>query len=506
VPILPGPDRPGQSPADKRGRTSTTGNRYTSSPPPSSARTSKRNPRIVGRYKVKPTKVPKGLIVKKRGGGKGYVTVRRPGAAPRAPGAPGSPGAPGAAPGPNTYPEYADFPSAQGILTGIDRDEASHLAQAQKVGDWLKGALTGLTGVDPSQPGLNPALQQQYLANVQGVVGGAMGAAAEGAAGPQVAPTTPGAIAVSPTAYLSQAAREGNVGRSSAMLQAAQSQAALNTLQPNTQSQAYIRAYADMQAGLPAVYATRRSEARMKIDEFILGAQQEADKLAEDARHNRVSEATSAWNAQTNAAIAAGRLGLDSSKFGAGQADDSAESSAPVPDGFVRLPDGSFRNEPTPPDGGGGGGTSTKDAQGRWRVSTLQDKGYNKFGPKPPARYDKKKFQITRGADGNIWIKRKSGTGGTTTTKKKKGADPFDVQKDLTYSLDNGFIDGTDAGKSIPQLVRFLRKNQPSSLSDFPSWWAEIGNVLKQQDPNLYIWMRDYVTRRRNDKSWKGRF
>lgn len=492
MPMLPGPDSPRPPSRKKPVRASTTGNRY-SSPQPAKA-----NPRIVGRYKIKPTKVPKGLILKKRGGNKGYVTVRKPGATPGAPGAPGTPGAAApTTPKVNTYPEYSDFPAAQRMMANIDRDEAFNLAESQKVGDWLKGALTGLTGVDPSQPGLNPALQQQYLANVQGIVGSAMSAAGAGAGGPQVTPTTPGGIAVSPTAYLSQAAQMGNVGRSSAMLQAAQVQSALNTLQPNTQAQAYMRAYADMRAGLPAIYAERRSEARMKIDEFI-----------EEARNNRATEAISAWNAETNAAIAAGRLGLDATKFGSEQAADVASSSAPVPEGVIRLPDGSYRNDPTyqqPEAPDAPAAAASPKPLTASQISSMQGK-WNRPKSSPPKLGLGWKQPVWDPGTKRWYAKRAPGGSGGSTSKPKAGSAGFDIQKDLTYSLDNGFIDGTDAGRSIPQLVRFLRKHQPESPQAFNKWWEEAGAILKEEDPSLFVWMRDYIQRRRDRREWKGRF
>jgi hypothetical protein len=232
---------------------------------------------------------------------------------------------------PIKYGEYADMPWARNQLLQIDWDEKHHQDYVSgTVAPWLQQALTNLTGVAPGSPGLNTAMQSQYMANVQGAVGGAYGAAA--AATPMNPQSTmAGGIVASPTAYLSNAAREGAVGRSSGALQAAQVQASLNTMQPNTQAQGYAFAIADLMNGLPAVYAQRRAETRSNIEQFkaeLEQAQQEAAfeqaKFAEDMRHNRVQESTSAMNAQTNAAIQLGRLGIDAQ----GQAFDQTNTNA----------------------------------------------------------------------------------------------------------------------------------------------------------------------------------
>lgn len=245
------------------------------------------------------------------------------------------------------YARYREkYPWAWAQLTDIDRAQQSHQQYAGQVGDWLSAGLRGLTGIDPSAPGYNPAVQQQFMANVAGQVGGALNAAA--AATPmQVSATTPGGVVQGNNAFLGQAARGAAAQRSSAAIQMSQAQAAMNTMQPNTFAQGAMRAYADMQAGLPALYAQKRSEARSKIDQFIMQSE-------ETARHNRVSEAISAQNAQTNAAISLAGLGLkaDDQAFGQAQdlteaAQDRAAANAPVPEGIVRLPDGSYRSDPT---------------------------------------------------------------------------------------------------------------------------------------------------------------
>lgn len=454
------------------------------------------NRKIIGRYKVKPVKVPKGLLLKKRGGDKGWVTVRAPAAGTPSPGAPAAP----KTPSPKTYPEYADYPFAQQMMAGIDRDEASHIAHSGQVADWLKGGLVGLTGVDPSAPGYNPQVQQQYLANIAGQVGGALNAAATATPG-AVMPTTPGGMTVGNMGFLGNAAREASAQRSSAALQMAQARSALNTMTPNIYAQGAMRAFADMQAGLPSIYATRRNEARTKIEEFI-----------EEARHNRVTEATNAWNAQTNAAIAFGNLGLDASKLGADQAADTLAASQPVPPGFVRLPNGDYRTDPTYDTGGSGsgrgGGTSTRDGQGRLRVPSLNEQGYTRYGDKPPKKYDKTAFRVVPGADGGYWIKRikEGGSGPKATT----GTSAFQFQKDLQKAVANLTISTDDQNTGTGDMLRFLREHQPAKPGKaWDNWWLQIFPVIERVDPDLAAWMSGYKRRREQGVGgvrWTGKF
>lgn len=445
------------------------------------------NRKIIGRYKVKPVKVPKGLLLKKRGGNKGWVTVRAPSS-----GVPASGGTAPAAPktpSPKTYPEYADYPFAQQMLAGIDRDEASHIAHSSQVADWLKGGLVGLTGVDPSAPGYNPQVQQQYLANIAGQVGGALNAAATATPG-AVMPTTPGGMTVGNMGFLGNAAREASAQRSSAALQMAQARSALNTMTPNIYAQGAMRAFADMQAGLPSIYATRRNEARTKIEEFI-----------EEARHNRVTEATNAWNAQTNAAIAFGNLGLDASKLGADQAADTLAASQPVPEGFVRLPNGDYRTDPTYDTGGSG---ATKDKQ--YGANQLRKEGFTPLSAKAGPKWRNKAVVAT---DGSLWIKggRSSARSGP---KPKAGTSPFDLGEDLVKALDDGLIDTSDQNRGTRQMLAFLRKHQPEGKGDaWKSWWLQVLPTIKDQDPELARWMVGYKLRRERGErgvSWTGRF
>lgn len=477
-----------------------------------------KNPKIVWYGKNKPKLDPNKYDIKRRGGGLGYVAMRKP-AAPAA-----SAAAPPAPTGP--YAEYADYPWAQQQLKQLDRDQAFQQTYvSDKVLPWASQALTNLTGVNPSQPGINPVMQQQYLANVQGNVGGALNAAAAAGQAPTLAATTPGGVMASPTQYLSQAASEGARGMASSYLQSAQIQSALNTMQPNLMSQSYIMQLGDFAKGLPAVYAQKRSELRSSIDEFIAKSQAEAAQQEETARHNRVSESISAMNAQTNAAIQFGNLGVSATRAtnDAGNvtgADGPFPAGTPAPvgkqavtgnDGMTYFVD---ENPTSTGSGGGGttyagGGTSTRDAKGRSRAAVLRDQGWSGAFAKKP-KVNQAVFQLTQGADNKWYVKKRSGASrGTPTATQAKaaaGTKPFDFQKKLQSAYDGGLIDASDQNKGTGDLLRFLRDNQPTDKKNFNNWWKQVLPVLKRMEPKFAVWMAGYVARRQNRGEWKGSF
>lgn len=479
---------------------STTGNRQSTQP-------RKPHPTIVGRYKVKPVKVPKGLILKKRGGNKGYVTVRKPATAP------GSPGAAAAAPttpDPKTYPEYADFPWAQRMLAGLDRDQASHQGYATTVGDWLGKSLQGLTGVDPNQPGINPQAQQQYLANVQGQVGSALNAAAT------ATPMTPGAttaggIVQGNNAFLGQAARTAAAQRSSAALQMAQVQSNLNTLQSNTYAQGAIRAYADMQAGLPALYANKRNEARTKIDQFIMEQQVAAAEAAEKARANRVDEAIRAQNAQTNAAIAFGQLGLKADDQAFDQTQATTAASAPAPYGYNRDPaTGDLVRDPSIPNAssaGSGGGTTPSASRGEYVPNKLRKEGYVGGWKVKPKNV---KGPFVRATDGTYWRKPKGGSGSSASSSGPRKATELESELLDLYKKDD--IGGweeryegkpAEAGKRISLWVRenkrdFIVSGRKANIAKLKTVLGSIGG--RPAAEALSIIVRGYIG---PDGNWK---
>lgn len=323
------------------------------------------------------------------------------------------------------YPEYRDHPWAQRAMSAIDMEQKSHQDYVSgQVAPWMSGALTGLTGVDPNNPGANTQAQAQYRANVDAAVGGAYDAAAS-AAPLRVQGTTAGASTAAPNAYLGQAMRGLSATRASTARQTAQYQASMNTLEPNMLAQSYVNALADYQKGLPAVYAEKRRRQREGIERFLAEqdaaaaeAAREQAEFEEKQRHNKATEALSAINAQTNAAIAFQRLGLDAAEF----AHDSQPTPLPtdLPPGFAAVPndDGGFdvRNDPAFDSGGSGSGSSgrrggsvTRNPDGSFRQGYLRSEGYNKV-PKG-AKINRRVFNVKRDGQGNPWVQRK-GTGG----------------------------------------------------------------------------------------------
>lgn len=397
--------------AKPAGPKQTKGNRYTSPPPP------------------------------KRGPG-----VANPAAPPRSP-IPIDP-----------YARYREkYPWAWAQLTDIDRAQQSHQQYAGQVGDWLSTGLRGLTGIDPNAPGYNPAVQQQYMANVAGQVGGALNAAAS-ATPMQVAATTSGGIVQGNNAFLGQAAREAAAQRSSAAIQMSQAQSALNTMQPNTFAQGAMRAYADMQAGLPALYASRRSEARGKIDQFIM-------EFEEQKRHNRVSEAISAQNAQTQATLGFASLGLkaDDQAFGQQQdLADAAAANAPAPYGYFRDADGDLVRDPSVPQASASGAGEIKQGD-KYTRSWFVEKGWTKVPQGAGPAWKKK---AVAAADGSgYWIPKSGSTGSTAKVPERRSG--FNLAEDLNKQwpdVELRFDNNPEgAGKWLANWVREYKKHFISS-------------------------------------------
>jgi hypothetical protein len=466
--------------------------------------------------KLRPLKVRALKPPKKKTTPKNRYTSPQPPKRPVTGAAPGAAGAPGAAPvtanplpGMNPYYGLPDW--AQNQLRQIDADQKHHEQYVTgQVAPWLAGALTNLTGIDPSKPGINPTMQQQYLSNVQGAVGGALNAAAS-ATPMNPASSVAGGLMGSPNAYLSSAAREGAAGRASGYIQAAQAQSALNTMMPNTQAQGYVYALADFAKGLPAVYAQQRSEKRVAIDQFMAEMEQaqaemrfEQAKFAEEMRHNRVSEATSATNAQTNAAIALGRLGLDASD----QAFDNQPAPPPpsnLPAGVVAVPtdDGGWttRRDPTYQNPST---ASPKTPKGTYTPNELRKQGFvGGWKVKPKKVPAGAKGGFVKAANGTWWVK--TGAAGSGSTPKPNVGKPAQtVYEKLNATIDKGLI-STDQNEGTGDLLRFLRQYQPDK-QHFQSWYGEILDVLNRIDPQYVQWIVGWRRRRVADKTWKGTF
>jgi hypothetical protein len=474
------------------------------------------------RWKVKPKKF------KTVRAGNGMYVLPRPGAKPSGPKpttgnrytsapppvrtttGPGSVGSGTAPRGPipiDPYAKYREkYPWAWAQLTDIDRAQASHQQYAGQVGDWLSKGLQGLTGIDPNQPGYNPAVQQQYMANVAGQVGGALNAGAV-ATPAQVAAPGMGGVVQGNNAFMGQAAREANAQRSSAAIQMSQAQSALNTMQPNTFAQGAMRAYADMQAGLPGLYATRRMEARSKIDQFIMQSE-------EEARHNRVTEAISAQNAQTNAALSFAQLGLKADDQAFDQTQDLSESAAdqaaagaPAPYGYQRDPaTGKLVRDPSV---ASASSAAPKAPKGTYNVNELRKQGFiGGWKVKPKKAPQGAKGTFVKAANGTWWIKAGSGSGtGGTTGKPNVGKPAQDVYTALVKANDDSMI-SVDQNEGTADLIRFLKKYQPDK-ENFKPWFADILEALGRVDPQYKQWIAGYVKRRMQGVGgvhWKGTF
>lgn len=414
-------------------------------------------------------------------------------AKPSGPARPAVTSAPRPAAPPDPYAAYKGIPGAVEGFQQIDRDQEYHADYARKVGAWQSTALTGLAGFN-----------QEAQSNYTNFLGGGGPAGVAAAITPGSVQGSPGGIVAGNNNYLVAAGQQASAAQGSVARQIAQYQGTMNQLQPNTLSQGFINSMADYAKGLPSIYAERRREWTDKVNEL----QAEIAKAEETARANKVRESIDAWNAQTQAAIAFGNLGIRADDQAFDQIQATAGQGAPVPPGFVRLPDGDVVRDPTYDNGtgsggsgGGGGGTSTRDGQGRLRLPKLQEDGYTRFGDKPPKKYDKTKFRVVPGADGGYWIKRITGT----AAKPAAGTKPFDLQTKLQDAVDGSLI-GDEQNVGTPDILRFLREHQPSRPADFAAWYAEVLPVLGRVDERYPQWVGGWVLRRKKEGAWKGRF
>jgi hypothetical protein len=334
-------------------------------------------------------------------------------------------------------------------------------------------------------------------------VGGSLNAAAT-ATPAQVAATTGGGVVQGNNAYLGTAARMASGQNASAALQMSQAQSALNTMQPNTFAQGAMRAYADMQAGLSGLYASKRTEMRTKIDQFIMQAE-------EEARHNRVTEAISAQNAQTQAALGMASLGLkaDDQAFDQNQdlseaARDQAAANAPAPYGYQRDPaTGKLVRDPSIPTASSS--SSAKTPKGTYTVNELRKQGFvGGWKVKPKKAPQGAKGTFVQAKNGSWWIKAGSGSGTGGTDKPNLGKPAQTVYEKLRSAVDNDLI-SVDQNEGTGDLLRFLRQYQPDK-ANFAEWYGEIIETLRRVDPDYAEWIVGWVMRRKKDKTWKGTF
>jgi hypothetical protein len=407
--------------------------------------------------------------------------------------APGGAPAP-AVPKPPPLP-YAEYPLwARRQLMALDADQKHH---QDYVGNTV---IPGISGGLGNLQGYIDTAQNQYTAQLQGAAQGAYNVAA--GATPMSVSGGPGGIVASPNAYQAQASSELSRSLGSAATAIGQHQAMLGKIGPATMSQGVLSNLAEYAKGLPLVYSQRRQERTAKIDEFMAEMAQAQAELMEKQRANKVDEAIRATNAESNAAIAFGRLGLDTEEFAADRADAQAQAGAPAPYGYFRDVDGNLVRDPSVPTASSSDGTAPATDK-QYGPNQLRKEGFKPLNAKAGPKWRK---LAVRATDGSLWIKKGSGSGGSSGPKPKAGSNAFDVQKDLQYSLDNSYIDDADQSRGTPQLLRFLRKHQPESPKAFDKWWREILPVLGEANPEFAEWMAGYMLRRKRDKTWRGRF
>lgn len=433
-----------------------------------------------GTWKVAPKLDPEKWKVGKVGKGpfKGKWVAKpvtpKPAAAAAAPAPPPNPyaGSPDAA----LLAKYADQPWAQNIIRSIRADQSHHEGYVgQTVLPWASGALTGLANI-------NKAAQDSFTGQTNAAAQGL--AQAAGATPGMVSGVSGGAVA-SPSAYLQDASAQAMANRASTMGQTAAWQGLMGTLQPTTYSQGYIASLSDYAKGLPELYARKRGEAIDSIDKYLAEVEMENQKIAlqqaqmeETARHNRVQESISATNAQTNAAIQFGRLGIDASTAAfkmQGEAGEPMPTSVPV--GYTVVPndDGGWRvvRDPTVPaarapssGGAGGGGRAPSPARGEYPPNKLKKEGFKRLPAGAGARYRK---NAVRATDGTLWYKPgKSSKSGKPAEPANKNARP---EGDLAVELAEKYNGKTDVlGSGTPGWVQVYRGDPKKVATAVLSW------------------------------------
>jgi hypothetical protein len=442
-------------------------------------------------------KVPPGYVLRYRGDGTA-ILVHRDDVRRATPGAPGGVGTPGPAGAPAPVDPYAYYRkhAPWGVLgfEQIDRDEKAHDGYVGgTVLPWFTQAMGALTGYQQGA-------QDKYVADVTGVVGGAYNAAA-GATPQAPAPTTPGAIVSGPNAYLTGAGQEYARGMGGVVGAQAANQALLNKQRLGFESQGFVQSLADYAKGLPALYTQRRSDWTDKVTQTMADLQQEAAKAAETLRHHKVTEAISAQNAATSAAIGFGNLGISSDKLT--QVDPTI--GAPAPYGYTRDVDGSLRRDPSIPTASSStpsapAAVSNKPLTPSQR-SSMQG-SWNRPKNSPPKLGPGWKTPVWDSGT-KKWYAKKGPAG--ATVKPNVGKPAQTVYEKLIKATDAGLI-SDDQSQGTPDLLRFLKPLQPSKGASWNKWFDDVLTVLGRTDPKYVQWIAGYVKRRRADGTWKGTF
>lgn len=410
---------------------------------------------------------------------------------------PKAPAAPKPPPGPyDRYKETA--PWAIPGLEQIDRDQAAHQSYvSDKVAPWLSGALQGLQG-------FQDAAQTSYGNTIRGAGVGALNVSA-GMTPLSVGPTAPGGIVAGNNQYLTEGGTIRAQGMASSMLAESANAERMNKLAPIPYSQGAIQALADYAKQLPQVYVERRRAYTEKVDQFVAEMQQAQAELAEEMRSNRVREAISAQNAQTNAAIQFGRLGLSAEEIAADQTQATAEANSPVPYGFVRLPNGNIVRDPQVPSASSGGGSGGDKQYG---PNQLRKEGFVPLNPKAGPKW---KQRAVRATDGSLWIKQGSGSSGRSGSTTKR-LNVTELEKDLLDLYKPGDVGGwEDRYDQDPQgagaaVARWVRENKVSFIkSGRKADLAKIQQVLRSVGGRPAVIALDILTRGyiSPDGTWK---
>ena len=468
-----------------------------------------------GAWSSKPTLDPDRWKVGKAGSGprKGKW-VAKP--VPRKPTAPAAPDPYAGHPDADLLRRFEGEPWAQSIIRQLRGEQTHHESYvADRVMPWQSGALTGLSQI-------NQAAQQAFTGQVNAV---AQGLAAASGAQPGLYTGTSGGAVTSPAAAQAAASAQGMAANASTMGQIAQWQQLMGTLGPTTYSQGQIAAMADYARGLPALYARKRQEAIDAIDKYITEREQakaeaalDQARLEETMRANRVREATAAMNAQTNAAIAFGNLGI--------RASDSAARNAPepvyadIPTGYVQLPNGEIVRDPTyespssSSSSGSGADRAPSPARGEYPPNKLRKEGFRPLPAGAGAKYRRVAVEAT---DGSLWYKpgssssSSSGSSGSSAPKPQSSADLIsELRRLYRKGEDNGWEDryDNDPAGAGREIALWVRQNKASFV--VPGGGRRVDHQKLQQvlrtvggDPmgHAIRILRGYITA--DGRSWK---
>jgi hypothetical protein len=318
------------------------------------------------------------------------------------------------------------------------------------------------------QVAIGKAAQDNFTSQSQAINTGLANAAA---AQPGIAAGTSGAAVADPNAFLANASAAAMASNASTMQQMSEWQGMMGTLQQTTYSQGQIAALSDYAKGLPALYARKRQEAIDGIDKYIAEqAQAEAElaleqaKFAETQRSNRVDESIRATNAQTNAAVAFGNLGISATREGRlGHPEPPPPVYDNVPEGYVQLPDGTIKSDPTyvAPDTSGPGGTG-KPGRGEYPPNQLRKEGYR---PLPKGAGPKYRRNATVATDGSLWFK----PGTAAKPKTPGGKDARDIGT-LAVELKEKYSGSSDPFSSSPGWVETFDGDVKKVTNAVVSW------------------------------------